>query len=115
MSTNAYPVFFNSTALDSANGLIYTVPSSPTTIILQELQIKVVNTSEATHTVTIYAVPSGGAASTSNAAAINMSVPPYDYVLIPVPRMAAGGTVEGFADTASVLSVQPIGGKLHTP
>lgn len=115
MSTNTYPLFFNSQYLPSANGVIYTAPVSPTTIVVQELQLKISNTTAATHAVTLYAVPSGESAAVDKAIAVEMSVPPYDYILLPVPRIAAGATIEGFTDTAEVLTVQPVGGKLHTP
>ncbi|MFD1216416.1 hypothetical protein [Microbulbifer celer] len=44
-----------------------------------------------------------------------MSVPPNDYIIIPVPRLANGGSIQALADQASSVNVAPIGGKLHTP
>ena len=115
MSTNAYPVLFSSTLLGATNGTVYTVQSSPTTITLQDLQLKLTNVTAATRTVTIYAVPPSGAPDPSNAVAIEMSIPPYDYMILPVERLAAGGSIQGLASAAASVNISPIGGKLHTP
>lgn len=115
MSTNTFPLFFNSVLLGTSNASMYTVPASPTTIILQDLQVKITNVTAATRQVTMYALPSGASASDTYKIAPEMSVPPFDFIIVPVPRLSAGGSVQGFADAASSLTVQPIGGKLHTP
>lgn len=115
MSTNTYPVLFSSTLLSAINNTIYTVPASPISIILQDLQLKITNTSTATRTVTLYAVPDGANVDVSTAIVVDMAIPPKDYLILPAERLGAGGSIQGFADVASVISVQPIGGKLHTP
>lgn len=114
MASNTYPLFFESAYLASSNAGIYTVPDSPTTTILQQLTLKCTNVTAATRVVTIYASTSG-AQGANNAIALNMSVPPYDYIEIPVPRIAAGGAIEGFCDAENSVTVQAIGGKLHVP
>lgn len=114
MSTNTYPIFFESSYLADSNAGIYNVPSMPTGTILQELTIKCTNVTAATRVVTIYASTSGSEGA-NNAIALNHSVPPYDYILIPVPRIAANGVIEGYCDVANSVTVQAIGGKLHVP
>lgn len=115
MSTNTYPVFFQSLLLDSSSGEIYTVPASPTTITLQDLKVKLTNTTAATRLVTVYAVPSGSAESNANAVLRLMSVPPYDYIMAAVPRLGAGGQIRALSDVTGSVSISAIGGKLHTP
>lgn len=115
MSTNTYPVLFSSTLLGATISTLYTVPATPTTGTLQDLQLKLTNTSAATRTVTLYAVPSGRSVDVSTAIVVDMAVAPKDYILLPVERLGAGGTIQGLADVAADVSVQPIGGKLHTP
>lgn len=115
MSTNTYPVLFNSTMLGAALSTIYTLAASPSTSILQDLQVKLTNVSAATRTVTLYAVPSGGSVAPATAVAFELSIPPYDYIILPVERLGAGGTLQGFASAADSINIQPIGGKIHTP
>ncbi len=114
MATNTFPVFFESAYLAAENSGIYSVPASPSTVVLQEMTIKCTNVTAATRTVTLYASASG-TQGPDNAVALNMSVPPYDYILLPVHRLPASGVIEGFCDEANSVTIQAIGGKLHTP
>ncbi len=113
MSTNTYPIFFESAFLGSSNAGIYTVTGNTNTI-LQELTLKFTNVTAATRQITIYAF-SSGLASNTNAIAVNHSVPPNDYILLPIPRILKGGSIQGFCDAAASVNVQAIGGRLHTP
>lgn len=115
MSTNTFPLLFNSQMLGATAATIYTVPGSPSGITLQNLQLKFTNVTAATRTITAYAVPSGGSESPTNAIVLDMSVPPNDYVVIPVERLGASGQIIAFCDAASSVTIQPIGGKLYTP
>lgn len=115
MSSNTFPVLFNSQMIGATASTVYDVPTTPAGITLQNLQLKLTNVTNATRTVTVYAVPSAGSPSPTNAVALDMAVPPNDYILIPVERLGNGGTIQALADTASAVNIQPIGGKLHTP
>ena len=55
MSTNTYPVFFQSTLLGTSTALFYSVPAAQT---LQDLNIKLTNTSGSAATATVYGVGS---------------------------------------------------------
>ena len=115
MSTNTYPVLFSSTLLGAIVNTLYTVQATPDSITLQDLQLKITNTSAATRTVSIYAVPKGGSVGAATAVALNMSIAPRDYIILPIERLAAESTIQGLADVANDVNVQPIGGKLHSP
>lgn len=115
MSTNEFPVFFDTQMLGSTLSTPYDVPTTPSGVILQNLQLKLTNTSAATRTVSVYAVPSGSSPDPSNAIVLEMSVPPRDYIVVPVQRLANGGTIQALADQAGAVNIAPIGGKLHTP
>ena len=115
MSTNEFPVLFNSTLLTTSQAEIYAVPSSPSGIQLHDLQLKLTNVSSATRTVDLWAIPSGGSASDTTAIVVDFPIPPKDYVLVPLERLGASGTIEGLADQGSAVTIQPVGGKLHTP
>ncbi|WP_299942117.1 hypothetical protein [uncultured Microbulbifer sp.] len=115
MSTNTYPVFFNSAMLEDTVSILYRVPRSPSGTILQNLQVKITNTTSATRSVSVYAVPASSEPAPHNAVALNMSVPPNDYLLLPVERLANEGSIQAHADEPEALSAQPIGGKLYIP
>ncbi len=68
--------------------------------------VRVTNVTEATRTVTLYAVPSSGSASDTNAIVKNFAVPSNDYVLVSVPYLEDGDTLQGKADQASALNIQ---------
>lgn len=116
MSTNTYPVFFASAYLADSNSGIWTMPASAaSTTILQELTLKLTNVTAATRVCTVYAF-SSGTANLNNAVISNHSVPPYDYILIPIPRISGSSAViQGFCDVANAVTAQAIGGKLHVP
>lgn len=115
MSTNTFPVFFNSQLLGDTVNTLYTVPSSPSGITLQDLQVKLTNTTTATRSVSVYAVQSAGSPTPDNAVVYEMTIPPNDYVMVPVERLPNSASIQAAADIASAVSIQPIGGKLHTP
>lgn len=50
---------------------------------------------------------------TLNQIAPEMSIPPKDFVLVPVPRMQFGSEIYGLASAASSVTIQAIGGKLR--
>ena len=116
MSTNTYPVFFVSAYLSDSNAGIWTMPASAaSTAILQELTLKLTNVTAATRICTIYAF-SSGSANINNAVIYSHSVPPYDYILVPIPRISgSSAAIQGFCDVASSVTAQAIGGKLHVP
>jgi len=107
MSVSTYPVLFESAMLSDSNATIYTVPSLTGTV-LRGLRLKLTNVTAATRLVTIYASTSG-TESTTNAVLYNVPVAPYDWIEVDVPRVGAGGVVEGFCDTASSVNVSAIG------
>tara|TARA_R110002074_G_scaffold222928_1_gene393754 strand:- start:8 stop:355 length:348 start_codon:yes stop_codon:yes gene_type:complete len=114
MSTNSYPLLFSSTMLTVSDATVYEVPDTPITLTLQDLTLKLTNVTAATATASIYAVDAGGSASPANAAALDISVPAKDFILIPAPRLAAGSTISASASSDNAISIQAVTGKLHT-
>ncbi len=115
MSTNTYPNFFPSQDLGDTATPLVSVASLPATIQLQDLQLKFFNHTTTTRTVTAYAIPSGASAADRYAVVKDFPIPPNDFIIVPVPRVSAGGVVSALADTAASVNVQAIGGKFHTP
>ena len=117
MSSNTYPVFFDPAFLSDSNAGIWTMPSTAaSSTILQELTLKLHNRTSATRLVTIYAFDGSATAGSSNEVCYELPVPPKDYVLVPVHRIAgANAAIQGYCDVANSVTVAPIGGKLHVP
>lgn len=115
MSTNTFPVLFNSQMLGAVPLTVYQVPSSPSGITLQDVQLKLTNVTAATRSVKVHAVPAAGSPNDGNAVALDMSIPPHDYILLPLERLGAQASVVAEADEADSVNIQAIGGKLHTP
>lgn len=113
MSTVEYPVFFAPIELTAAAQTLYTVPGGAK--VLRNLYVKVTNYTGTARTVDVWNVPSGDARADDTAAVKGYAVPANDFVLIPVTRLAAGGTVEALADAITALVATPHGGDLYTP
>ena len=103
----------NPLVLSTSTQTFLTVPST-SGLVARDLVVKITNSTAATRLVSVYGVPSGGTASTGNAVAYEMSVPPKDYVLIPVGRLGASGTVQAAADATGLL-ITLESGNYYTP
>ena len=93
---------------------LMTVGSTAGTIFKDGV-VKVTNNTSATRLVYVYAVPSGASVSDTNAAANGMSVPARDYILIPVGRLGASGSIQAKADQTSSLTISLVSGNEYTP
>ena len=49
-----------------------------------------------------------------NAVVKQISIPPRDFVLVPVPRLDSEAEIYALASSASAITIQAIGGKLRT-
>jgi hypothetical protein len=94
-----------SAQLGSSVGTLYTSPLATVTRIEK---VTYTNTDTATHTVTVYLIPSGQSASTSNLITDAQAVGPsqsLNDVNIPGHYLNAGDKIAAFADTASVVNI----------
>lgn len=105
---------FEPTALTASNATIYTVDEATTTII-ENLVVRLTNTTGTPETVTGYAVPSGDTASTTNQI-FNQAVPANDFTLVTIPTLKNGDFVQ-FAQSggATIVNVQHESGLPKTP
>lgn len=115
MSVNTFPVLFDGTALNATVDTIYTVPSDLSGNILQELQLKLTNITNTQQQVSAWAVPSGQSAADRYALALDHPIAPNSFILIPVQRLAAGGSIQASTVNAGTVNIAPVGGKIHTP
>jgi hypothetical protein len=98
------------------------VSGSPTTIITQSVpggvlkngRIRLVNTSASAVPVTLYAVPSADSPTAANCCLPAKSIAANDYIDIDVPTLKVNETLQGFAGTASVITVLEMGGVIYS-
>lgn len=91
-----------------------TVPSSPLTTLLRGGRIRLVNTTGAAVTATLYAVPSAGTAAAGNAFISAKSIAANDYLDVDVPIMPAGATLQALASAATSITAHMVGGGLYS-
>ena len=105
---------FAPTLLTNSLATIYTLSESNTTII-ENMVVRLTNTTGTAETVTGHAVPSGGSASDTNEI-FNASVPANDFVLVTIPVMENGDFIQ-FSQTNSgtIVNIQHESGLPKTP
>lgn len=105
-----YKKLFEPVLLTSSPAAILAVSATPATRILKGGIIRITNTSGSAVQVTL----SAGANSATNNFFPGKTVPANDYIDVQMPQLKAGDTVQGFADTPSVVNVQAIAGAYYS-
>lgn len=105
---------FQPIMLTGSAATIYTMPATPAGVVLRNARIRFTNIDTAAHAVTVYAVPSGGSASTTNECLPAVSIPPNGYIDVDIPQLAVSDFIQAFADTASKVNAQAIDGVLQS-
>lgn len=100
--------------LTASAATYYTVPTLPTNITLKNLRVRFANTDTASHSVTVYAIQSGGTASAANCVANNESIAPNTHLDLDIPMLAAAGFLQAKADTVSVVTISCLDGVLFS-
>ena len=100
--------------LSSSPASFFSVPASPSTSLLGNGRLRLVNTSAAAVAVTLFAVPSGQGASASNAFVDNYSIAAYSAYTVDIPQIAAGDALLGFASTTNVIAVHAMAGVIQS-
>jgi hypothetical protein len=102
---NTPSAFNNGTLLTTAVATYYTVPLGAVATITQA---SVINTDVSNRTVSIYAVPSGGTADSSNIRVKSKTLAPNEpwvpYSIIG-KKMKAGTTIQAICDTGAVVNI----------
>lgn len=112
---NQFSQLFTPTVLGTTSGVIYTMPTTPTTTILRNGRVLLTNYSAAIRTVTLYADVAATASSDVNAFTKTLSVPVGGTVPVDLPVMKAGETLRGLADAATSVTIWHNDGFLVTP
>lgn len=93
---------------------VYTMPSSPSTSLLRNGRVRLTNIDTVAHSVTLYAVPSGGSASTTNECLPAVSIAQNAYLDVDIPQLAVSDFLQGLADVANKVNIQAIDGVLQS-
>lgn len=105
---------FQPVALTSSLDTIYTL-SEATNTILENMVVRLTNTTGSAETVEAHAVPSGGTASATNKI-YNASIPANDYVLVTIPVLKNADFIQ-FKQTnaGAIINIQHESGLPKTP
>lgn len=113
--TITYSNFFAPTVLGTAAATLGTpVPTTPASTLLRGGRIRLVNTTGAAATATLYAVPAAGAAGAGNAFCSGKSINANDYLDVDVPIMPAGSFIQGLASAAASITAHMLSGGLYS-
>lgn len=105
---------FAPTVLTASAAAIFTAPASPPTITISGMKVRFTNTSNATVSVTAYAVPSGGTAGPGNCCANAEPIAPNTHLDLVIPVLGLGGIFEALASTASEVTVTQLSGTIFS-
>lgn len=111
---NQFPQLFTPVALPNAVAVVYTMPTSPATTTLRNGRVKLVNTTAATRTVTLYNDVAATASSSANSCLTAYSIAAGSFLDFDIPVLKAGDTLRGFADAVGV-TMHHVDGFLVTP
>lgn len=116
MATNLdVQYLFDPNEIDNAGAeTLYTVASTPTTIIVRNIQVNIVNTTGTAATITVWAVPSGRSADDTTAVLKDYSVNGADYLTLNIPELDAAATLQAQAGTANAITISSLGGTIYT-
>lgn len=98
---------------NAAPDVLFTVPSTPTNMLLINGRVRFSNHTAGAVTITAWAVPSGGAAGNDNVALPTTSVGANSYLDLDIPQIGAGGTFEAQAGAATSITAQPLDGAYY--
>lgn len=108
-----YAKFFAPGVLSTSVVTRYTVPSTPTNVLLRGGRVSLTNATSSSVTPTLYAVPSGGSAGSANVF-YNQPIGPFQTILVDIPVMGPGDILQDKCDTASAVTIQPMAGGLFS-
>ncbi|MES3022741.1 MAG: hypothetical protein V4857_14270 [Pseudomonadota bacterium] len=111
----SFAQLFASNVVDNAAPeTLFTLPASPSTLVLRNGRIRFSNTTVGSVTIKAWAVPSGGSAADSNVFLPTVAVGANSNVDVDVPIMAAGGFVQAQAGAAASITALQMDGFTQT-
>jgi hypothetical protein len=103
---------FSPALLGGSAATFYTVPGTPSTVVLYQGRVRLTNTDSVSHAVTMYAIPFGSSASITTECLSAYPIAANGYLDLALPMLGASGFYQAFADTGAKVSVTPLAGVL---
>lgn len=101
---------FTPVQLGNADAVIFTMPSTPASLVCQNMRVRLTNTDTVAHTVTLNVDASATPSSAANRCLSEKSIAGSDYLDVDIPVMKAGDTLRGLADTAAKVTIHQLSG-----
>lgn len=105
---------FKPVQLPNAAAVLFTMPTTPTTLVLKNGRVRLTNTSGVAVAVTLYADVAATASGAANCCLNGVSIGGNGYLDIDIPTLAAGDTLRGFAGTANVITIHELSGVYYS-
>lgn len=105
---------FGPTVLGTSSGVIYSMPTTPSTSVLKNGRLRITNTTAGAVSVTLYAAPAATPSAAANCCLSAVSVAGNAYLDVDMPTLAAGDTLRGLASAATSITVHELGGVLYS-
>lgn len=104
---------FAAQVLPTVVGVLYSMPTDPTTSVLKNGRVRLTNTTAGALTVTMYAAPSATASAAGNCFLNAVSIAANGYLDVDLPTMKAGDTLRGLS-SAGGITMHELGGVLYS-
>jgi hypothetical protein len=104
---------FSPVAVPAAVGVLYTMPTLPTTTTLKNFRARFSNTTGGAITLILYADVAATASSAANVAYPTTSIAANGYVDVDIPTLKAGDTLRGNGSAVGI-TMQELGGVLYS-
>ena len=101
---------FDPVYLSTAPVTIYTLTTSPSSIVITDGIVKFSNDTASVVSVTAYAVAAGGHVSTTPAFLSTVTVSPNSFMDVRIPVLSAGGSLVASASTTTAASISQVAG-----
>lgn len=105
---------FTPQVLPNAVGVLYTMPTDPSSSVLKNGRVRLTNTTASAVSATLYAAASATASGVGNMFLPAVSIPANGYQDVDLPTLKAGDTLRGFASAATSITMHEMGGSLYS-
>lgn len=113
MAVISFRKLFEPTMLTTSAAEVFSLDIT-SSALLNNGRVRLTNVTASPATVTLYVVPSGGAAAIANAIAVAYSIGANDYAEINLPTMKNGDALHGLASAVDSINVQQAGGGISS-
>jgi len=105
---------FQPQQLPSSVGVIFSMPTTPTTAVMKNGRVRLTNTTAGAVPATLYTAPAATASGAANCCLSAYSIAGNSYFDFDLPTMSAGDTLRGLAGAAASLTIHEIGGVIYS-